>query len=227
MALEQFLISNIINLVAFALSIIFLVLHRLRTLQGQRGAKKPTEPDLTRHSTEAATQLSKCLSFALPNNVVLFPESELFKKSISSYWAKQECEVIPSCVIRPANVDQLIKVVTILKSEYDQRRSQNNKTCEDIKAGGLFAIRSGGHSPVVRAASIEDGVLIDMSLFSEVTPSEDRSSVSIGTGAKWGKVFETLDGRNLAVAGGRNSDVGVGGLILGGKFNIFPLATRN
>jgi hypothetical protein len=59
--------------------------------------------------------------------------------------------------------------------------------------------------------------LIDLSLLNEVTPSEDGLSVTIGGGAKWMDVSKVLDEKGLAVVGGRNSTVGVGGLTLGGK----------
>lgn len=66
------------------------------------------------------------------------------------------------------------------------------------------------------AASIEGGVVIDLSALNEVTLSEDASTVIIGTGARWGEVTKILAHKGLAVVGGRNSDVGAGGLILGG-----------
>ena len=58
---------------------------------------------------------------------------------------------------------------------------------------GLFAIRSGGNSPVSGAASVKGGVVIDLGLFREVVPSEDGSSVTIGAGAKWMDVSKVLD----------------------------------
>lgn len=67
------------------------------------------------------------------------------------------------------------------------------------------------------AASIEGGIVIDLGHFSEVTPFEDGSSVVIGSGSKWMGVSKVLDEIGLAVVGGRNSVVGVGGLTLGGK----------
>ena len=82
---------------------------------------------------------------------------------------------------------------------------------------GLFATRSGGHSPVSGAASINGGVVIDLSLFREVTTSGDGSTVSIGAGSKWMDVSRILDEKGLAIVGGRNSAVGVGGLTLGGN----------
>jgi hypothetical protein len=63
---------------------------------------------------------------------------------------------------------------------------------------------------LVLQASREVGVVIDVSLFCEVTPSEDESNVAIGAGAKWLHVSKVLDARDLAVIGSRNSAVGVG-----------------
>ncbi|OAL65160.1 FAD binding domain protein [Trichophyton rubrum] len=197
---------------------VFFAMRRLR------GSPKEPEPELVVRSSEAAIQLNKLLASALPEDVVVLPQNAAtFRKSMNTYWAQQECEVVPACVVRPRNIDQLCTAVTILKGEYDRRRSLDDEK-GGIKAGGLFAVRSGGHSAVSHAASIEDGVMIDMSLFCDVTPSKDGSSVVIGAGARWGPVFEALAAKGLAVAGGRNSHVGVGGLTLGGiRVSIPPL----
>ena len=115
-------------------------------------------------------------------------------------------------MVRPRNAEELSKTVRILKKEFDERGEKSGNE----RAEGIFAVRGGGHSPLPRAASIEGGVVIDLSLFREVTPSEDGISIIIGGGCKWGDVSRVLDERGLAVVGGRNSDVGVGGLTLGG-----------
>ena len=94
----------------------------------------------------------------------------------------------------------------------------------EVDVGGLFAIRGGGHSPLPGSASIKKGVLIDLSQFCQVLVSEDRSSVTFGGGAKWKNVTKLLDGEGLAVVGGRNSDVGVGGLTLGGRVVPLPIS---
>ena len=62
---------------------------------------------------------------------------------------------------------------------------------------------------------------IDLSLLNQVTISLDRKSVSIGPGNLWGNVYKKLDAEGLATSGGRVSDVGVGGLVLGGGFSFF------
>lgn len=194
------------------------IMRRLQTLQA---ANKHLLLDLTSSSIESA-MLSKSLASALPDSIIFPDDVAAFKQSMNSYWAQQECEVIPACVVRPRDVQQLCKAVTILKREYDQRRKQTGEK----QAKGLFAIRGGGHSPVSGAASIEGGVLIDLSLFCAVTPSEDGSSVAIGAGAKWMNVSKVLDTMGLAVVGGRNSAVGVGGLTLGGKILLVTPVPR-
>lgn len=81
-----------------------------------------------------------------------------------------------------------------------------------------FAVRGGGHTPFAGAANIEDGVTIDLGSMNQVIVNQDQSVTSIGAGARWGNVYSELDAMNLAVSGGRVSNVGVAGLTLGGKF---------
>ena len=66
--------------------------------------------------------------------------------------------MIPACIVRPHDVQQHCTAVTVLKREYHERKQARKAGAE-----GLFAIRSGGRSPVSGAASIKGGV---------VTPSE-------------------------------------------------------
>lgn len=192
--------------------LIIVVVSSLRIFQTRQAATELDHLDTVSSSPEP-TMLSKSLALALPKSIIFPQDATAFKQSMNSYWAQQEREVIPTCVIRPRDVQQLSIAVIVLKSEYDERQKQAG----DNKAEGLFAIRSGGHSPVAGAASIKGGVMIDLGLFCEVTPSEDGSSVTIGAGAKWKDVSNALDEKGLAVVGGRNSAVGVGGLTLGGK----------
>ena len=207
---SQLLSASAVTTLLVVISIF--IMRRIRTPQTLQAAKKPIPLDSMSSSSET-TMLSKSLALALPDSVIFPHDAAAFKQSMNSYWAQQEREVIPACVVRPRNVQQLCTAVTILKREYDER----GKQAGEKKAGGLFAIRSGGHSPVSGAASIKGGVVIDLGLFCEVTPSEDGSCAVIGAGAKWMDVSKVLDEKGLAIVGGRNSAVGVGGLTLGGK----------
>jgi hypothetical protein len=47
--------------------------------------------------------------------------------------------------------------------------------------------------------------------------SRDRETFSVGPGVRWGQVYEFLDPYDVTVVGGRIPQVGVGGLLLGGK----------
>ena len=211
---SQLLSASAVTTLLIIISIF--LMRRLRTSQTLQAVKEPDPLNLTSGLPEP-TILGKRLTSALPDSVIFPHDAAAFKQSMNSYWAQQECEVIPACVVRPCDVQQLCTAVTVLKREYDEQRKQAGEK----KAEGLFAIRSGGHSPVSGAASIKGGVVIDLGLFCEVTPSEDGSSVTIGAGAKWMDVSKVLDEKGLAVVGGRNSAVGVGGLTLGGQLLLF------
>lgn len=61
-----------------------------------------------------------------------------------------------------------------------------------------------------------DGVLITMAELNQVTLSSDKSTVDVGGGNKWGEVYSVVEDHGLTVVGGRASNVGVAGFILGG-----------
>ncbi|KAL9622188.1 MAG: hypothetical protein Q9160_003371 [Pyrenula sp. 1 TL-2023] len=189
---------------------------RRRMPQGSKATERSKNPK-TQDVYSEPNMLSKRLAAELPDRVTFPDDSTAFKQSVNSYWAQQECEVCPMCVVRPCTVKELCTVITLIKAEYNVHRRDARKDSSEA----LFAIRGGGHSPVPGAASIEGGILIDLSYFNEVSPSADRASVTIGAGAKWTHVSKVLDKEGLAVLGGRNSAVGVGGLTLGGGLSFF------
>ena len=55
-----------------------------------------------------------------------------------------------------------------------------------------------------------------MTGLASVKINEDKTIASVDAGASWLDVYLYLDGLGVAVAGGRNAAVGVGGLTLGG-----------
>ncbi|KAI9715744.1 MAG: hypothetical protein M1812_005742 [Candelaria pacifica] len=193
-----------------------LVIRRQRNFQSLQSAEKSAHSSLTASLLEQ-DELSKCLASALPNSVTLPHDVAAFKQSMNSYWAQQECEVVPACVVQPRDVQELCTAVNVIRRNYSSQMGQTGLE----KAEGIFAVRSGGHSPVAYAASIKGGVVIDLHHFCGVIPSEDGTTVIIGAGAKWMDVSKVLDGKGLAVVGGRNSAVGVGGLTLGGGLSFF------
>lgn len=88
-----------------------------------------------------------------------------------------------------------------------------------------FAIKSGGHTPWAGAASISGGITIDLAGLNQVTVSQDKKSTGIGPGNRWVDVYSKLDALGLAVLGGRDAAVGVGGLVTGGNAPITLLRT--
>lgn len=195
-------------------SVSFSIMRYLRFSQAEKDAKDDHQ-DLEGASQEP-TKLAQNLASAL-SDIVILPNDVAFKHSMAYYFAEQEREVVPACFVRPNSVQQLSQAIATIKHEYIEQGAQNQ---------GIFAIRGGGHSIVSGAASLKGGVVIDLGLFCDVIPSGDRSSVMIGAGSKWRHVSQVLDKAGLAVVGGRNSDVGVGGLTLGGKlpFFYFPVS---
>lgn len=76
------------------------------------------------------------------------------------------------------------------------------------------------------ASNIQDGVTIDLSAIKGIKVSEDHSITSVGGGARWGDVYLKLDAMDLSVVGGRVFNVGVGGLVLGGKTSELVILLR-
>lgn len=60
------------------------------------------------------------------------------------------------------------------------------------------------------------GFTIDMQKINTVSVSGDQKVVSIGAGSNWRNVYHSLAPYNLTTVGGRTSDVGVAGFLLGG-----------
>ncbi|CAD6587001.1 MAG: hypothetical protein ASARMPREDX12_002569 [Alectoria sarmentosa] len=60
-----------------------------------------------------------------------------------------------------------------------------------------------------------------MTGLASVTVNGDKTVASVDAGASWLDVYLYLDGLGVAVAGGRNAAVGVGGLTLGGGISYF------
>lgn len=182
-------------------------------------AEKPGRLRLNDGLTAAGRQLKAKLVAAIPHIVISPDQTTDMKTSMNAYWDQKACEVPPACVVRPRNVWELVQAVKILKRELDARSTEIGESQETIEP--IFAIRAGGHSPVTGASSIKGGVLIDLSLFNQVTPAEDGKSVAIGAGCKWIDVYKALENKGLTVVGGRNSAVGVAGLTLGGGLSFF------
>ena len=167
---------------------------------------KPSHPPIrpSRNGTERAPACNR-LSETLPH-ATHYSHDQKYVDSIRSYWSVQERELSPDCLVRPNSADEVSAIVRILNAQFMGGDGHDYR----------FAIRSGGHAPSAGVANIDQGVTIDLGLLHDVKLSADRKTVDIGPGARWIDVYESLEPFDISVSGGRVSDVGVGGLVLGG-----------
>ena len=78
-----------------------------------------------------------------------------------------------------------------------------------------IAIRSGGHNGG-GLGSVDDGVMIDLSLLKDVEVDPQAGTARVGGGCTWAEVDAATQPHGLAVPCGIISTTGVGGLTLGG-----------
>lgn len=136
---------------------------------------------------------------------VSFPGNPAYVTTQNSYFSLQEAALSPACIVVPGSSQDVSAAITIISG---------NENCH-------FAIKGQTHAPAAGFANINAGVTIDMTSLNSITVNADHTVASIGGGASWLDVYTYLDSLGLAVAGGRNGAVGVGGLTLGGGISYF------
>ena len=105
----------------------------------------------------------------------------------------------PALVVRPRDPDEVADVLA-------------NAARHDL----AVSVRSGGHSPLGHSTNT-GGMVIDLSHLDDVQVLDaGRRLVRVGGGATWGRVAEALDPHGWGLTAGDTSNVGVGGLTLGG-----------
>jgi FAD/FMN-containing dehydrogenase len=133
----------------------------------------------------------------------------------NDYWSLTESLLSPPCIVVPLSAEDVSVAVSVLTSTKTRATTDNGEgSCQ-------FAVKGGGHSPNAGFANIQYGITIDMIQLDAVSLNSDASITSVGAGATWLQVYEYMDSLNLgvAVAGGRNGNVGVGGLVIGGMID--------
>jgi hypothetical protein len=136
-----------------------------------------------------------------------YPSSAAYNASVLSYWSVQDNDVDPACILSPTTTSD----VSLAVGTIDQAARFGLK-CP-------FAVRGGGHTPWA-ASTIANGIVIDLSAINAVSVSSDRTTTSVGPGARWIDVYLKLDAMGLATSGGRVASVGVAGLTTGGIYLI-------
>lgn len=140
------------------------------------------------------------------NDSIILPDQTQYIKLADENWS-QTAWATPSCIFRPENASEVQRGVRILASRQTP-----------------FAIRSGGHLPSPFGANINSGVLIDLSRLTTLKFDLAEETVTIGSGLRWGDVYDGLAQYNRTAVGGRLLDIGVGGLILGSTGALLSLS---
>jgi FAD/FMN-containing dehydrogenase len=78
-----------------------------------------------------------------------------------------------------------------------------------------LAVRGGGHNGA-GLGTVDDGVVIDLSLLKDIEVDPQARTVRVGGGSTWGEVDRATGEHGLATPSGIISTTGVGGLTLGG-----------
>ncbi|KAI0051841.1 FAD-binding domain-containing protein [Auriscalpium vulgare] len=106
-----------------------------------------------------------------------------------------------TCSVEPGTTEDVSTLMRILAS-----------------ARAPFAVKGGGHSANPGFSSTT-GVQIALKRFTTLSINNSASTVDIGPGLLWADVYTGLSAQGLNVVGGRLSQVGVPGLVLGGGFS--------
>ncbi|PYH93127.1 FAD-binding domain-containing protein [Aspergillus ellipticus CBS 707.79] len=162
-----------------------------------------SESSLQARSLGFCSVLCSALPGLYPGQVLLRSETA-YATWDASFWSQQQEEVDPACVFQPASTVEV--AVGLLLTELTE--------CP-------FAVKSGGHAAFAGASNIQDGLTIDLVSLNTTTLSDNSSIASVGPGNRWLNVYDWLEPEGLSVIGGRVSDIGVGGLTLGGGISFF------
>ncbi|KAF2157100.1 FAD binding domain-containing protein [Myriangium duriaei CBS 260.36] len=156
--------------------------------------------------SEGSTCTVTCFSLRLlfGTDRVLPPGTSAYNSSAQHYWSNIPAAATPSCIFRPEDAES-VGVFVLLARLTD---------CP-------FAIKSGGHAAFANASSTSSGITLSLENITDISLSQDRQYAAIGAGNRWIDVYNALSPQNLTVIGGRASDVGVGGLTLGGGISFF------
>ncbi|PMD66410.1 FAD binding domain-containing protein, partial [Hyaloscypha bicolor E] len=125
------------------------------------------------------------------------------------YFSQQQREVVPACVFLPASAEDVSQAL----------RSIKEHQCH-------FAVKSGGHAMSAGASNAPQGITIDLRHLNRIELADDQLTTSVGAGTRWGEVYRRLEPLNLTAVGGRDSQIGAGGFVLGDEGISFTSRKR-
>lgn len=132
--------------------------------------------------------------------------ASVYKDLNSHYWNAANSKLRATCAFFPGSAEQVSDAIKLLNDH----------------PSVPFALKSGGHQPAPGFSATDAGVLISFEPnLNGVTRSQDGQHFNVGPGARWGEVYEVTGLTNHVVVGGRLSNIGVGGLILGGGLSYY------
>lgn len=147
-----------------------------------------------------AASACRKLAAALPGKIFL-SGSIPYTNSTNSYFFVQN-RLDPACFASPTTADDVSKIIKILVAFPDTK----------------FAVKGGGHSTIIGASNIDDGVTIDLRKMNSIKPLDATwSKVGVGAGATSIEVYRALEPQNRVILAGRVSGVGIGGFMTGGE----------
>ncbi|KAL3458762.1 hypothetical protein BJX64DRAFT_301749 [Aspergillus heterothallicus] len=151
-----------------------------------------------------ADQAIASLRAAGLDEVLHLPDSQKYTDRVTSHWSAT-AQLRPWAVVQPRTTDEVATVVTALVA------------AKDVE----FAVRSGGHMHWSGAASITNGITIDLGLMNATTYSAETEIASLQPGGYWGASYKELEKHGRMVAGGREGQVGIAGLLIGGGISYY------
>ncbi|KAK3295294.1 uncharacterized protein B0H64DRAFT_322350 [Chaetomium fimeti] len=139
---------------------------------------------------------------------ILVPGDAEYDARQDSFWSNTAKKVRPAAIVCPKSTSDVSTVVKTL-----------------VGAQQPFAVRSGGHFLWAGSNNIEGGTTVDLGQLNRVVYNAASDTVAIGPACRWKEVYAELHKHGRAVAGSREGNVGVAGLLLGGG-NTFFTARR-
>ena len=103
----------------------------------------------------------------------------------------------PALIARCTSADDVIAAVNVAREQ-----------------GIPLSIYGGGHG-VTGSAVVDAGVVADLRMLNRIDVDPEQRTARVEGGARWGAIDAATQEHGLAVTGGRVSDTGIGGLLLG------------